>query len=86
MILHLGNDCTVRDRDVVGVFDMENTTIGQETRRFLADAEKGGRVVDVTAELPRSFIVCAERDGSETVYLSQISPATLKKRAKGIGV
>lgn len=86
MILHLGNDCTVRDRDVVGVFDMENTTIGQETRRFLADAEKGGRVVDVTAELPRSFIVCAEKDGSETVYLSQISPATLKKRAKGIGV
>jgi hypothetical protein len=86
MILHLGNDCTVRDRDIVGVFDMENTTIGQETRRFLADAEKGGRVVDVTAELPRSFVVCAEKDGSETVYLSQISPSTLKKRAKGIGI
>ena len=86
MILHLGRDCTVRDRDIVGVFDMENTTIGQETRRFLADAEKGGRVVDVTAELPRSFVVCGEKDGSETVYLSQISPATLKKRADGIGI
>ena len=86
MILHLGRDCTVRDRDIVGVFDMENTTIGQETRRFLADAEKGGRVVDVTAELPRSFVVCVEKDGSETVYLSQISPATLKKRADGIGI
>ncbi|MBE6792223.1 MAG: DUF370 domain-containing protein [Ruminococcaceae bacterium] len=86
MILHVGRDVTVRGRDIVGIFDMDNTTVGQETRRFLADAEKGGRVVDVTAELPRSFVVCAEKDGSETVYLSQIAPATLKKRAQGIGV
>ena len=86
MILHVGLDVTVRGRDIVGIFDMDNTTVGQETRRFLADAEKGGRVVDVTAELPRSFVVCVEKDGSETVYLSQIAPATLKKRAQGIGV
>ena len=86
MILHVGRDVTVRGRDIVGIFDMDNTTVGQETRRFLADAEKGGRVVDVTAELPRSFVVCAEKDSSETVYLSQIAPATLKKRAQGIGV
>ncbi len=80
MTLHIGRDTVVRDRDIVGIFDMENTTIGKETRRFLADAEKGGRVVNVTEELPRSFVVCMEADGSETVYISQISPATLRKR------
>lgn len=80
MTLHIGGDCVVRDRDIIGVFDMENTTIGKETRRFLADAEKGGRVVNVTDDLPRAFVVCVEPDSSETVYISKISPATLKKR------
>lgn len=81
MILHIGRDRVVRSRDLIGVFDMDNTTIGQDTRRFLADAEKGGRIVNVTDELPRSFVVCVEADGSETVYLSQLAPSTLKKRA-----
>ena len=81
MILHIGRDRVVRSRDLIGVFDMDNTTIGQDTRRFLADAEKGGRIVNVTDELPRSFVVCAEADGSETVYLSRLAPSTLKKRA-----
>ena len=81
MILHIGRDCVVRSRDIIGVFDTDNTTVGQDTRRFLADAEKGGRVVSVTDELPRSFVVCVEADGSETVYLSQLAPSTLRKRA-----
>jgi len=49
--------------------------------RTIADAEKGGRVCNVTMELPKSFVVCVDRDGTETVYISQISSATLLKRA-----
>lgn len=81
MYLHLGNDVVVRSRDIIGIFDMDNTTVSKLTRQFLADAEKGGRVINVTAELPKSFIVC-EHEGDETVYISQISAATLRGRAK----
>ena len=81
MYLHLGQETVVRLREVVGIFDMENTTISKYTRQFLADAEKGGRVCNVTMELPKSFVVCVDRDGTETVYISQISSATLLKRA-----
>lgn len=86
MYLHLGGDMVVLMRDVVGIFDMDGTTTSKHTRAFLADAEKGGRVVNVTTELPRSFVVCADRYGNETVYICQIAPATLRRRAaKGIG-
>ena len=82
MFIYLGEETLVHSKDVVGVFDLELTTLSANTRRFLADAEKGGRVVEVACgQLPRSFIVCTEKDGSETVYLSQLSAATLKKRA-----
>lgn len=81
MYLHLGQDTIVTTDRIVGVFDLDNTTVSKHTREFLARAQKEGRVVDVTSELPKSFIVC-EDGGIETVYLSQISPATLLRRAR----
>ena len=80
--LHLGGDVVVRTRDVVGIFDMEKTTESAISRRFLADAEKGGRVYTVSYELPKAYVVTAEEDGSETVYVTQVSAATLRRRMK----
>ena len=48
MYLHLGQETVVRVQDIVGIFDMDNTTISKHTRQFLADAEKAGRVVNVS--------------------------------------
>lgn len=81
MYLHLGQDTVVRLDDVVGIFDMDTTTISKNSRQFLADAEKGGRVFNVSEELPKSYVVCVDDEGTETVYISQISSATLRRRA-----
>ena len=82
MYLHLGSNCVVPEKDIVGIFDLDNTTVSKHTRQFLAKAEKQGRVTAVTTDLPKSFVVC--RDGS--VYLCQISPSALAGRAEqGIG-
>ena len=80
--LHLGGDVVVRTHDIVGIFDMEKTTESAISRRFLADAEKGGRVYTVSYELPKAYVVTAEEDGSETVYVTQVSAATLRRRMK----
>ena len=84
MYLHLGQEVVVRRQDIVGVFDMDNTTISPHTREFLTRAEKEGRLTYVSYDLPRSFTVCApkNRRGADTVYVSQIAPATLKKRSR----
>ena len=80
MYLHLGQDTVVRLDEIVGIFDMENATISKHTRRFLSDAQKGGRIVNVSMELPKSFVVCMDKKHGETVYISQISSSTLLKR------
>lgn len=82
MYLHLGQETVVPMREIVGIFDMENTTISKSTRTFLNEATLNGRVVTVGDDLPKSFIVCQKGDETPIVYISQISPATLLKRAE----
>lgn len=80
MYLSIGNDMAVRDRSVIGIFDMDNTTTSKRTREFLASAEREGQVVPCD-ELPKSYIVTAEY-GMDRVYLSSLSAATLEKRMR----
>ena len=82
MYLHVGQDVVVRQKDIMGIFDMDNTTISRVTRDFLKHAEKKGQVDYVTMELPKSFVVCATAQKKQTIYISQLSPATLRKRAR----
>ena len=80
MYLHLGQDVVVKMEQVVGIFDMENSTVSGITRQYLAKATKQGRVVNVSMEMPKTFVVCTDRDRQITVYISQISASTLRKR------
>ena len=78
MYLHLGQNTVITHDEILGIFDIDATTVSKKTRDFLSCAEKKGKVKYVSADLPKSFIVC--NDG--TVYISQISPATLLKRVE----
>ena len=80
MYLHLGQDTVVLMKDVIGIFDMETSTISQTTRDMLATAQKSGHVVNVSMEMPKSFVLC-KSGKTITVYISQISSLTLLKRA-----
>lgn len=80
MYLPIGNDMAVRERAVIGIFDLDNTTTSQRTREFLGRAEQLGQVVPCD-ELPKSFIVTAEY-GMDRIYLSSLTAATLEKRLK----
>ncbi len=80
MYLHLGQNVMVRTKDVVGVFDLDNTTWSFRTRRFLERAEQEGRVFPVGEDLPRSFVLTEGGDGEPKVYLTPLSPAALAAR------
>lgn len=82
MFLHLGQNTVVRTDNIIGVFDMDNSTVSKFTKGFLTKAQKENRVVNVSMELPKSFVVCLE-NGRQTVYISQIAPSTLLRRARG---
>lgn len=76
MYLHLGQDVIVHTREILGIFDLDTSSLSKHTRDYLSRAEKARRVVNVSMELPKSFIVTAHH-----VYISPISAATLLKRS-----
>lgn len=77
--LHLGEETAICDDEIIGIFDIENTSVSKITKDFLSG--KNFKVVTVSYEIPKSFIV-TERNKEITVYISQIAPSTLRKRNK----
>lgn len=80
MYIHIGNNYVLREDEIVGIFDLDNTTISARTRLFLSKAEKKGNIVLTGNELPKSFIVTNK---GNKVFLSQLATVTLSKRRIG---
>ncbi len=78
MYLQLGQTVVVRSKEVLGVFDLDNTTYCAKAAQYINRAEREGRVILCTDDLPKSMVVCGN-----TVYLSPFSTATLAKRLTG---
>ena len=63
MYIHLGQGTVVRSRDVLGIFDLDSTTVSKHTRKFLEKAEKNGDVITVRGK--GKFIFISECDKSK---------------------
>jgi hypothetical protein len=81
MYIHAGNNLILNSRDVIGIFDMDNTTVSVRGRDFLPRAQEEGLLVNSTEELPVSFIVTGKSNGNK-IYLSSLSSRVLGSRAK----
>ena len=85
--LHIGNNKTVRQDEIIGIFDMDTATVAPATKRFLTGMQKAGRIRDASGELPKSFLLAGRSRSAfgETepadVYFSQLSPSTLSQRS-----
>ncbi|MBQ3038292.1 MAG: DUF370 domain-containing protein [Clostridia bacterium] len=80
MFLHIGSDVVARSEDIIGVFDMDNTTISVRDREFLSNAQRCGEVVNICDDLPKSYVVTSY-DGKSSVYISSVSTQTIYKRS-----
>lgn len=76
MYLHIGGDTMISSEKIIGIFDMDTSTVNKATRDYLAKAEKEKRVIYVNFDLPKSFIVT-----ENAVYVSPLNTSTLNKRA-----
>ena len=80
MYLNIGQDTVIIDKDILGIFDMDNTTVMKKTIDYLNNAEKEKSVINVAPfELPKSFIVCQTPKGKR-IYISPVSVGTILRR------
>ena len=79
MFLHVGNNRNIRIRDIVGIFDMDNTTVSAVTRKYLGKKQRAMQVESAGLEIPKSFVLYCEY-GVDKVCFSPLSVATLHGR------
>lgn len=81
MYFHLGQNEVVQDRRIIGIFDLDKSSYEKRTREFLGAAEKEGVVLNLSPDLPRSFVLCDHPYHPQILYLSSMSPAALVRRS-----
>lgn len=77
MYVYLGEGTVINTSEIIGIFDMDTSTVNKATRDYLTNAEKNKKTVYVNYELPKSFIVCSDK-----IYICPLNTATLLKRCK----
>ena len=81
MYLHAGNNQNIREKNIIGIFDIESTTVSDVSKKYLSDAEKRGEVESAAGdELPKSFIVYFDKNEEFKICFSQLSTASLDGR------
>lgn len=76
MYLFLGETTATLSKNIIGIFDMDTSTVNKATRDFLNNAEKTNKVKYVNFDLPKSFILT-----DDFVFISPVNTSTLRKRA-----
>ncbi|MBQ5591646.1 MAG: DUF370 domain-containing protein [Clostridia bacterium] len=85
MFLHLGQDTIITTDEIIGIFDLDTSTVMKSTRDFLSMMSKEKKVVNVSYELPKSFVMTYnEKTKEKTMYISPISSMTLLKRIENV--
>lgn len=80
MYINVGQDVKIRDKDILGIFDLDNTTVSKATRNYINTASKNGECITVSfEELPKSFIVTV-KNGEKKVFISPYNTSTIYKR------
>ena len=77
MYIDIDTDYLINTNDIVGIFDLDNTTTTTSwTNSFLNEKAKENKVVYLVRDIPKSFILT--RDG--TVYIVELNSQILRKR------
>lgn len=77
MFLFLGGECTIKSSDIIGIFDIEECSVSRTTADYLNSCQKKNKVVYVSQDMPKSFVVCTDK-----TYISNVSNSTINKRGK----
>ena len=79
MYLHIGNGKSVKKKDIIGIFDLDTSTVTKTGKDFINKHERRGEVEYDDDDLPRSFVL-VEENKKYKIKLSRISSKGLTAR------
>ena len=85
MFLHIGNGKSIRKNKIIGIFDLDTSTVSQVTKNYINKMQKEGKLNYGDSDLPRSFVVYENKEG-QAVELSRISTSGLKLRTEASAI
>ena len=94
MFLEVGARALIRQKNIVGIFDLDTSTLEESTRKFLSRVEKNGRATIAGEELPKAFVLLTEVPDpgktanvkEESIVFTRFSSGVLAKRCEFGGI
>ena len=80
MYLHIGNGKSVKKKHIIGIFDLDTSTVTKTGKDFINKSERLGNVEYDDDDLPRSFVL-VEENKKYKVKRSRISTNGITLRA-----
>ena len=76
MYLHIGNGISIRDKDIIGIFDLDTSTVSQVTKKFINKKQKHYSdyidilkfIVDLRTDVAKDKIYIPYKDRFNRVY------------------
>ena len=82
MYLHIGNGESIKTDEIIGIFDLDTSTVSKSTKNYISKMQKEGLIEYTDSDLPRAFVLCKEKRKSK-IKLSRISSVGLLQRIEG---
>ena len=77
MYYDIGDFMAINSKELIGVFDVDATTVCKKTREYLSACEKQGKLKNISKDnIPLSFVVSKKQ-----TYFSSISAKTIYLKA-----
>jgi len=80
MFIYISKEKFIRKKEIIGVFDLDTSTVSVVTKNFLGCAEKNSRVVDINV-LPNSFVLAGAKNNKKdyNIYFSSSMTGHISK-------
>lgn len=75
MYFHAGMNKNIKIKEIIGIFDLDTSTVSAVTRRYLNDKSAADIVRCVEDGIPKSFVLTEKK-----IYITQISTTALLRR------
>ena len=79
MLIQITKEKFIKQKDIIGVFDLDTSTISGITKSFLSRAEKNNKTIGINT-LPKSFVLTGDNINNKIYFSSSMTGHIYKSK------